>query len=88
LHGTFEDESLKIQYLLEVFDYLLDVSIGGRFYWVIIFGSHVDAIGRGNHIPEGVNLHPHEVFYMEQGLLIPIEFNGGEYKYMYANMYF
>ena len=71
--GTSEDESLKIPYLVEVLDCLVDVSTGGKFCWVIIFENHVDVFGRGHYVLEGVNLHPHEVFYTKQGLLISTE---------------
>ena len=66
-----EDESFKIPYHVEVLDSLVDVSIGGTFCWVRIFENHVDVFGRCHYVPEGVNLHPHEVFYTKQGLLIP-----------------
>ena len=39
--GTSEDESLKIPYLVEVLDCLVDVSTGGTFCWVRIFENHV-----------------------------------------------
>ena len=84
----FEDESLEIPYPVEVLDCLVDVSIGGRFYWVRIFGNHVDFFGRGHYVPEGVNLHPHEVFYTKKGLLIPTKIIDGEYTYVYFNIYF
>ena len=78
LHGFFEDESLKLSYPVEVLDCLVDLSTGD-FFWVRIFENHVDVFGRGHHVPEGVNLHPHEVFYIEQGLLIPTEIIDSEY---------
>jgi hypothetical protein len=56
--------------------------------WVRIFEIHVDVIGRGHHIPKGVNLHPHEVFYTKQGLLIPTEIIDGEYTCVSFNIYF
>ena len=58
-----EEESLKIPYLVEVLNCLVDVFTRGTLCWIIIFESDVDVIGRGHHIPQGVNLHPHEVFY-------------------------
>ena len=75
----YEDESLKIPYPVEVLDCLVDVSIGGIFFWVRIFENHVDVFGKVHYIPEGVNLNQHEVFYQKQGLLIPIEIIDGEY---------
>ena len=35
--GISEEESLKIPYPMEVLNYLVDVSIGGTFFWVRIF---------------------------------------------------
>ena len=61
--GISKEDSLKIPYPVEVLNCLVDVSTGGTFYWVRIFGCEFDVIGRGHHIPQGVNLHPHEVFY-------------------------
>ena len=58
-----KEESLKIPYLVEVLNCLVDVSTGGTFCWVRIFECELDVICRGHHIPQGVNLHPHEVFY-------------------------
>ena len=63
LPAISEEESLKIPYPMEVLNCLVDVSAGGTFCWVIIFECELDVIGRGHHIPQGVNLHPHEVFY-------------------------
>ena len=78
--GISEEESFKISYLVEVvLNCLVDVSTGGTFCWVIIFECELDVIGRGHHIPQGVNLHPHEVFYMKQGLSISTEIIDGEY---------
>ena len=53
-----------------------------------IFENHVDVFGRGHYVPEGVNLHEHEVFYTKQGMLIPTKIIDGEYKYVYFNIYF
>ena len=86
-HGFSEDESLKTPYPVEVLDCLVDVSIGGTFYWVIIFENHVDVFGIGHYVLEGVNSHPHEVFYTKQGLLIPTEIIDGEYTYVSFNIY-
>ena len=41
-----EGESLKIPYLVEVLDCLVDVSTSGTFCWVRIFENHVDVFGR------------------------------------------
>ena len=49
--GMSEEESLKIPYPVQVLNCLVDVSIGGTFYWVRSFESDVDIIGRGHHIP-------------------------------------
>jgi hypothetical protein len=65
LLAMFEDGLLKISYHVEVLDCLVEVSTCGKFCWVIIFGSHVDVIGKGHHILEGVNLHPHKLFYIK-----------------------
>ena len=59
LNRISEDESLKILYPIAVLDFLVDVSTGGKFCWVIIFENHVDVFGRVHYIPKGVNLHPH-----------------------------
>ena len=67
---------------------LVDVSSGRTFYWVGIFENHVNVIDRGHHIPEGVDLHSHEVFYTKQGLLISTEIIDGEYTCVYFNSYF
>ena len=48
----------------------------------------MDVTSRGHHIPEGVDLHPHEVFYMKQGSLISIEIIDGEYTCVSFNSYF
>ena len=89
LPGFFEDESLKIPYHVEVLDCLVDVSTHGTFCWVSIFENHVDVFSRGHNIPEGVNFHPHEVFYRKQILLIPTEIIDGEYTcasfYIYSS---
>ena len=69
-------------------DYLVDVSTGGTFCWVRKIENHVDFFGRGHYVLEGLNLHPHEVFYTKQGLLIPTEIIDGEYTYVYFNIYF
>ena len=69
LPGFSKDESLKIPYPVEVLDCLVDVSTGGTFFWVRIFENHVDVFGRGHYVLEGVNLHPHEVFYTKQDML-------------------
>ena len=69
-------------------DCLVDVSISGTFSWVRIFENHVDVFSRGHYVPEGVNLHPHEVFYTKQGLLIPTEIIDDEYTYVSFNIYF
>ena len=74
-----EDESLKNPYPIEVLDCLVYFLIGGTFCWVRIFENHVYVFGRGRYIPKGVNLHPHEVFYTKQDMLIPIEIIDGEY---------
>lgn len=37
LRGMSEEELLKILYLVEVLNYLVDVSTGGTFCWVRIF---------------------------------------------------
>ena len=79
LLGFSEEESLKIPYPMEVLNCLVDVSTGGTFCWVRIFECELDVTGRGHHIPQGVNLHPYEVFYTKQGLLIPTEIIDGEY---------
>ena len=86
--GMFDDEWLKIPYPIEVLDCLVDVSTHGTFCWARIFENHVDVFGRGHYVLEGVNLHPHEVFYAKQGLLIPIEIIDGEYTYVSFNIYF
>ena len=65
-------------------DCLVDVFTGGTFCWVRTFENH----GRGYYVPEGVNLHPHEVFYTKQGMLIPAEIIDGEYTYVSFNIYF
>lgn len=62
---------------------LVDVSTGGTLCWVRIFESDVDVIGRGHHIIQGVSLHPHEVFYTKQGLLISTEIIDGKYTYIF-----
>jgi hypothetical protein len=87
LLGMSEDESLKIPYPVEVLDCLVDVSTGGTFCWVRRFENHVDVFDRGHYIPEGVNLHPREVFYTKQGLLIPPEIINGEYTCVSFNIY-
>ena len=38
----YEDESLKIPYLVEVLDCLVDISTSGTFCWVRIFEKHLD----------------------------------------------
>ena len=86
--GMSEDESLKIPYPVEVLNCLVDVSTGGTFCWVRVFENHVDVFGRGHLVPGGVNLHPHEVFYTKQGLLIPTEIIDGEYTCVSFNIYF
>ena len=68
LPGISEEESLKILYPMEVLNCLVDVSTCGTICWVRIFECELDVIGRGHHIPQGVNLHPHEVFYTKQGV--------------------
>ena len=73
LLGMSEDESLKIPYLVEVLDCLVDVSTGWKICWVRIFENHVDVFGRGHYVLKGVDFHPHEVFYTKQGMLIPTE---------------
>ena len=88
LNRISEDESLKIPYTVEVLDCLVDVSTGGTFCWVTIFENHVDVFGRGHYVLEGVNLHPHEVFYTKQGLLISTEIIDGEYTCVSFNSYF
>ena len=80
--------SLKIPYPVEVLDCLVDVSTGGTFCWVRIFENHVGVFGRGHYVPEGLNFHPHEVFYTKEGLLIPNKIIDGEYTYVYFNIYF
>lgn len=77
--GMSKEESLKIPYPLEVLKCLVDVSICGIFCSVKFFESDVDVIGRGHHIPQGVNLHPHDIFYTKQSLLISTEIIDGEY---------
>jgi hypothetical protein len=47
----------------------------------------VDVTSRCHYISERVNLHPHEVFYTKQSLLIPIEIIDGEYQSIYFNIY-
>ena len=59
----FEEVSLKIPYPAEVLNCLVEVFTSGTLHWEMIFEIHVDSIGIGHHILEGVNLHPHEVFY-------------------------
>ena len=68
-------------------DCLVDVSIGRTFCWVRIFENHVDLFGGGHYNLRGVNLHPHEVFYKKQGLLIPTEIIAGEYTCVSFNIY-
>ena len=63
---------------MEVLNCLVNVSFGGTFCWIRIFECDLDVIGIGHHIPQGVNLHPHEVFYTQQVLLISIEIIDGE----------
>lgn len=60
-----KNESLKIMYHMEVLDFLVHVSISWTFICVRIFEIHVDVIGRGHHILEGVNLDPRELFYIQ-----------------------
>ena len=86
--GISEEESLKIPYPVEVLNCLVDVSTGGTLCWVRIFECELDVIGRGHHIPQGVNLHPHEVFYTKQGLLISIEIIDGEYTCIFYFIFF
>ena len=63
LPSTFEEEPLKIPYLVKVLNSLVEVSIGGTFCWVRILEIHMVVLGTSHHISKGVNLHPHEVFY-------------------------
>ena len=51
LSGMSEQESLKIPYLVELLDCLVEVSTGGTLCWVKMFEIDVDFIGRGHHIP-------------------------------------
>ena len=85
--GMSKDESLKIPYHVEVLDCLVDVSTGGTICWVRIFENRVQFFGRGHYIPEVVNLHPHEVFYTKQGMLIPTKIIDGEYACVYFYIY-
>ena len=73
---------MKIPYPIEVLDCLVDVSTGGTFCWVRIFENHVDVFGIGHYVPDGVNLHPHEVFYTKQVLLIPTKIIDGIHMYL------
>jgi hypothetical protein len=83
-----KDESLKIPYLVEMLECLVEVSNDGIFFGVRTFEIHVHVIGRGHDIIECVNFHPHEVFYTKQGLLIPIEIIDGEYTCVSFNIFF